>query len=120
MEGSTGVTSTGAILITLLRVMVVLFVVDCSKTPPLDSVTDTTKPSLNVTGGTTNQKALLSATVVPNSTGVLQTRVISFEASSDSTAEGMPSKGIVTVAFPASFSPFLPFSVMEDTETPSP
>ena len=119
--GCVGVSSTsiGAILDSLFRSMVTVFSVDFSKTPPLPE-TVTMKPLLNVTGGTTSQKSLLSSAVAPKATGVSQVRVIWSVASSASATVGVPSKGIVTVALPASFSPSFPFSVMEDTETPSP
>ena len=78
------------------------------------------KPWLKVTGGTTNQKSTLSSAVAPNATGESQTNVTTSVASSDITAVGVPSTGIVIVALPASFSPLLPFKVMDDTVTPSP
>ena len=73
----------------------------------------TVNPFLKVPGGTTNQNAVLSSAVAPNVTGVSQVNVITEDASSAITAEGTPSDDMVTVAFPASFSPLLPLNSME-------
>ena len=77
-------------------------------------------PFSNVTGGTTNQKSVLASAAFPNMTGVSQISEISSVASSTSVAVGVSSSGMVTVAFPASFSPLFPFRTMEDTVKPLP
>ena len=112
-------TSSGDILDKLFRSMVRGLAVVFSNTSPSPE-TVTVKPLLKVTGGTTNQNCVLSSAVAPRATGVSQTRVILSAASSAITTVGVPPIGIVTVALPASFSPLLPFRVMDDTVTPSP
>ena len=83
-------------------------------------LTVTVKPSLKVTGGTTNQKSTLSAAVAPRATGSAQVRVMAVVASSAMAMDGRPAEFMDTVALPAIFSPLLPCRVREETWTPSP
>ena len=101
------------------RVMASSLDVDFSKEPS-EVATLTVKPSLKVTGGTTNQKSTLSASVAPRATGSAKVRVMAVAASSAMAMDGRPADVIDTVALPAIFSPLLPCRVREETWTPSP
>ena len=112
--------SSGVILASLFLSMAMLLLVDFSKCLSSASVIEIVKPLLNVIGGTTNQNCMLLSPVVPSWIGVSQERVISSVASEAIVTDGTPSSGMVTDAFPASFSPLFPFNVIDLTDTPSP
>ena len=110
-------TSMGAILESVFRLIVILFEVDFSVIPPLSSVIVTVIPLLKNVGGMTNQKTVAVSAEDETFTGDWQRSVTVSVAELASSTVGVPPTVALTIAFPASFSPLLPFTVIDETET---